>query len=363
MARVRRCSIYRLLCRSEDGLTLSFCRGSRTLLLRRGKQRCQSRTHSLLPRTSLLLPKTPLHSLLPRTSLLLSKTPLHSLLPNKSSSAEDTPTPALGIRLSEAVDQRLLQLSSSKTPEKEHSALEGDKDPGNESSSTLLSALHADGKARSSRTSLLGPWGDLDDEEDLPLPPKSIEKDSASSAIEGLDPNHFGLTPMSSDLFKQGHISELEQSSSTALKDGREWAFVSERHKFKSFSSPPKFDGETSGENNPGSGVTTDDEDDSSPPPPCVSSTEKVLNDIIEGTTAYREYIRSGGVPENAQWTSHLAKNLDEETRRTKSPPGTPLFQELDDERTLLRATQAKVPPLRVPLDQRLTEKELSQRN
>ena len=48
---------------------------------------------------------------------------------DKSSSAEDMP---LGIRLSEAVDQRLLQLSSSRTPEKEHSATEGDKDPGNE---------------------------------------------------------------------------------------------------------------------------------------------------------------------------------------------------------------------------------------
>ncbi len=118
---------------------------------------------------------------------------------NKSSSAKDTPTPLLGIRLSETVDQRLLQLSSSKIPEKEHSAIEGDEDPGNESGNTPLSALHAEGKKRSSRTSLLGPWDDLDDEEDLPLPPKSIEKDSASSATEGLDPNHFGLTPMSNN--------------------------------------------------------------------------------------------------------------------------------------------------------------------
>jgi hypothetical protein len=170
---------------------------------------------------------------------------------------------------------------------------------------------------------------------------------------------------MSSNLFKQGHISELEQPSSTALptnpfKEGRVWSFVSERHKFKSLSSPPKFDGKTSGGNNLGSGVTTDDEDDSSPPPALVSSTEKVLNDIIEGTTSYREYIRSECVPENAQWISPLAKNLDEETRRTKSPPGTPLFQELDEEKTLLRATQAKAPPLRVPLDLRLTEEELS---
>jgi hypothetical protein len=54
-----------------------------------------------------------------------------------------------------------------------------------------------------------------------------------------------------------------------------------------------------------------------------------------------------------------LAKNLDEETRRTKSPPRTPLFQELDDERTLLRATQSMAPPLCIPLDLRLTEEEL----
>ena len=43
---------------------------------------------------------------------------------NKSSSAEDTPALPLGIRLSDAVDKRLQQLSSSKTPEKEHSAME-----------------------------------------------------------------------------------------------------------------------------------------------------------------------------------------------------------------------------------------------
>ncbi len=103
---------------------------------------------------------------------------------NKSSSVEDTLTPALGIRLSEAIDQRLLQLSSSRIPEKEYSAFEGDKDPGNESGNTPLPALHAEGKVRSSRTSL--PWGDLDDEEDTPLPSKSIEEDSASSATKGL---------------------------------------------------------------------------------------------------------------------------------------------------------------------------------
>ncbi len=59
---------------------------------------------------------------------------------DKSSSAEDTLTPPLGICLSEAVGQRLLQLGSSKIPEKEHSALEGDKGPSSESNNTPLAA-------------------------------------------------------------------------------------------------------------------------------------------------------------------------------------------------------------------------------
>jgi hypothetical protein len=143
--------------------------------------------------------------------------------------------------------------------------------------------------------------------------------------------------------------------------DGRERALVGERHKFKSPNLSPKNDGEASGENNPGSGVTADDKDDTSPPPALASSTEKALNDIIEGTTAYREYIRLGGMPEsNAQWTSQLATNHAEETRRAKSPPGTPpRSHELEEEGALLRATQAMAPPLRIPLDLRLTEEEL----
>ena len=86
------------------------------------------------------------------------------------------------------------------------------------------------------------------------------------------------------------------------------------------------------------------------------------MKNIVEVSTSFRESIRSGGIPENAQWTSHFARNLTEGTRRSKSPPGTPQSHELDDERTLLRATQAKAPPLRVPLDLRLTEEELSRR-
>jgi hypothetical protein len=182
-------------------------------------------------------------------------TPISASAADKSSSVEDMPTPPLGIRLSEAVDQRLLQFSSSRIPEKEHSAVEGDKGPGNESGNTPLSATESgkasgvEGKARSSKASLLGPWGDVPDEEDSLPPPRSDDEDSASSATKGLDPNHFGLTPMSSNLFKPGHISEVGYPGSTALptnpfKDGREWAFVSERHKFKSRNLSPKNDGE-----------------------------------------------------------------------------------------------------------------------
>ncbi len=82
----------------------------------------------------------------------------------------------------------------------------------------------------------------------------------------------------------------------------------------------------------------------------------------MEVSTALRESIRSGGIPENAQWTSHLAKNLAEGTRRAKSPPGTPQSHELEEEEALLRATQVMEPPLRVPLDLRLTEEELCRR-
>ena len=50
-------------------------------------------------------------------------TALSASAADKSSSVEDKPSPPLGIRISDAVDERLLQLSSSKTPEKEHSAM------------------------------------------------------------------------------------------------------------------------------------------------------------------------------------------------------------------------------------------------
>jgi hypothetical protein len=233
MACVRRCSIYRLLCRNEDGPTLPFCRRSRTLLLRRGKLRCLSKTlpHPLLPRTSLLLPKTLPHSLLPRTSHLLPKT---------------RPLPLLAFAC-QRLWIRLLQLSSSKIPEKEHSAIESDKDPGNESGNTPLSALHAEGKARSSRTSLLGPWGDLDGEEETKSsnPPNIDGESTPLSALYAEDSQSFNRDPMASN------FSNVR----------REEASVSERHRFKSPNSSSKLDGEASVGNNPGSGVTTDDED------------------------------------------------------------------------------------------------------
>jgi hypothetical protein len=89
---------------------------------------------------------------------------------DKSSSAEGTPVLPLGIRLSDAVDKRLQQLSSNKTPVKEHPAMEGVNCPGNESGNTPLStaeeikASSAKGKAQGSRA--CSPWGDAEDLEE-----------------------------------------------------------------------------------------------------------------------------------------------------------------------------------------------------
>jgi hypothetical protein len=157
---------------------------------------------------------------------------------------------------------------------------------------------------------------------------------------------------MASNLFTPGHISEVGNPGSAALptnpfEDGRAYSFVSEQKGGKDPNLSPKNAGENSGEKQPSSGVnprwgsfeSTDDEDDSSSVPALASSTENVLDEIIEVSTSIREAIRSGGFPENnAQWTSHLAKNFAEGARRAKSPPGTPQSHELDDERALLRA-------------------------
>ena len=126
---------------------------------------------------------------------------------DKSSSAEDTSFPPLGIRLSDAVDERLLQLSSSKTPEKEHSAMDGENCSANKSGNTPPTKV--------SRPKTM-PWGDVDDPEEEET--KSSDPPSALHA----EKHCIGLVP------------------------------VSNKHDFKVPSSSS-------------SNVTTDDEDDSAP--------------------------------------------------------------------------------------------------
>ena len=127
---------------------------------------------------------------------------------------------------------------------------------------------------------------------------------------------------------------------------------MSDRHKFKNFNLSLKGIGEPSGENFPrlemnakhGACVDTDDEDESSSPSSSSSNIAKIMNDTDAVSTAHKEStsIRSGGIPlDNSQWTSHLARNLAEGTRRTKSPPGTPQSHELEEERSRLNATQS----------------------
>ena len=221
---------------------------------------------------------------------------------DKSSSAEDTPNPPLGIRLSEAVDQRLLQLSSSRTPEKEHSAMDGDNCSGNKSGNTPPTKVSRPKTA---------PWGDVEDPED--------EETKSSDPPSALHAEKHGLVLVS----------------------------VSNRHNFK-VPSPTS------------SGITTDSEDDKSPSPDLSGRTEKILDEIIEGTSAYREFIRSGGSPKNnEQWLAHLAKNLAGDKRSTKCPPGTPQSRELEEENAPAKPTLSVDPPARIPLDLRLTEEEL----
>ena len=107
------------------------------------------------------------------------------------------------------------------------------------------------------------PWGDEDDPEEEEKkssdPPKIAGEYSPPSAL---------------------HAENSLANDQTGL------VLVSNRHMFK-MPSPSS------------SSVTTDSEDDKSPSLDHASSTEKILGEIIEGTTAYREYIRSGGSPKN----------------------------------------------------------------
>jgi hypothetical protein len=163
---------------------------------------------------------------------------------DKSSSAEDTPAPPLGIRLSEAVDQRLQQLSSSRTPEKEHSAMEGDKGPGYASGNTPLTA------AKSSRASLLGPWSDLEDEEET--------KSSDPPKIDGEDPLPPAL-----------RAEDSLANSQTGLVP------VSKRHKFKTPSSTAKINAIH------GLYESTDEDDDSSPSPFMQAALRKYWTKLL----------------------------------------------------------------------------------
>jgi hypothetical protein len=204
---------------------------------------------------------------------------------DKSSSAEDTPSLPLGIRLSDAVDKRLQQLSSSKFPEKEHSALESDKRPSSESGNTPL------GSRKSSRA--CPPLGDDDEEETKSSDPPRIDgEDSLSPALQAVNTlanNRTRLVP------------------------------VSNRHKFKMPSSSSKVNAAH------GPYESTDEDDDESPSPDHASSTVRVLDEIIEDTTAYREHIRSGGAPENnEQWLAHwLPWRVLHSTRGYCGSPGT----------------------------------------
>jgi hypothetical protein len=238
---------------------------------------------------------------------------------DKSSSVEGTPILPLGIRISNAVDEKLEQLNSSRTPAKEHSAMEAEKGTANEKGNTPLSAAEIAkasgtvGKAKSSRTSLFGPWGDLEDEEET--------KSSEVPSLLGKPSLLPALNAESSHPLNRDKISSIPPKEVTGITS------VSNRHDFNSPSSSPKRIGETSGGSSPRSGATT---------------------------------IRSGGIPEkNEQWTAQLAKNLAGDMRRSKSPPGTPQSHELEDEGALVRPTQTGATSARIPLDFRLTEEEL----
>jgi hypothetical protein len=236
---------------------------------------------------------------------------------DKSSSAEDTTISTSAVDKSSSAEDMPI-----KFPEKEHSASGGDKGPSSESGNSPLASR------KSSRA--CPPWGDMDEPEDEEIkssyPPKIAGEDSPPSALHAV-----------STLANNRTLVDIP---------------VSKRHDFK-MPSPSS------------SSVTTDEEDEKSPSLDHASSTEKRLGETIEGTTAYREFIRSGGAPEsNEQWLAHLAKNLAGDKRRTKSPPGTPQSRELEEEKSSEEKAPAKPtlsvdPPARIPLELRLTEEEL----
>ena len=96
------------------------------------------------------------------------------------------------------------QLINSRIPEKEHSAIEGDKDkgPGNENGNAPLSAAEsAEGsgvkeKTKSSRA--CPPWGDLEDEEEMKSsePPKIDGEASLLPALHAEGSQSLNRDPM-----------------------------------------------------------------------------------------------------------------------------------------------------------------------
>ena len=208
---------------------------------------------------------------------------------DKSSSVEGTPIVPLGVRISNAMDEKLEQLNN-KTPPKEHSAIENEKGNTPLSSAETAKASGTLGKAKGSI-----PWGDLEDEEET--------KSSEGPSLDGKSSLLPALNAVSSHPLNHSLLSSNSPEKGTGIFP------VSNRHDFKSPSPSPKRIGETSGGSSPRSGATT---------------------------------IRSGGIPENnEQWTAQLAKNLAGDMRRSKSPPGTLQSHELEDGGTLVRPTHS----------------------
>ncbi len=126
----------------------------------------------------------------------------------------------------------------------EHSASEGDKGPSHESGNTSLAAV------KSSRTSLLGPWGDLEDEEETKSsdPPKVDGEDSPLPAL---------------------HAENTLASNRTGLHP------VSEKHRFKEFSSSPEI--------NAIHGACDDTDEEDSPPVSGVRTVKEVCQRSSSG--------------------------------------------------------------------------------
>ncbi len=337
MALVRDCLVSRPIFHSEDAPALPFCRGSppprkrkatmsldNTYPIAAGKSSSaeDAATSASAADKSSSSEDMAISASAADKSSSAEDTSTSASAADKSSSVEGTPIDPLGIRISDAIDQRLMQLASSKTPMKEHFAIEKEKGAANEKGNTPLSAaesakaLSTVGKAKSSRTSPLGPWGDRDDEEE-------------TKSSEG--PNLVGKpSPLPVLNAESSHPLNRSLMSSSSPEKGTGIFPVSNCHDFKSPSSSPKRIGETSGGSSPCSGSTT---------------------------------IRSGGIPENnEQWTAQLAKNLASDVRRSKSPPGTLQSRELEEERAHEELNQVGEPSSRIPLDLRLTEEELRRR-